>query len=206
MQSVVRCSFLEWGKGFIFSIDGTGNRKKRDVVLLTTYDGRSGQVAHQEVQIDDVREQARTLELNLLMIPLYPGTNYLDRLELGLRLQQARRPIHRVAFGDLHLEHVRSWRETHLGPALQQLGLQAHFPLWQRAYEELKRDFFSSGANAVISAVASDHLASTHVGQDFTPDWLDQLPVNVDQFGENGEYHTLVRPPSGGWRLLKIGA
>ena len=198
------CDVLSWsgGKDSFLALVALARESERDVVLLTTYDGRSGQVAHQEVHIDDVRQQAKDLELNLLLVPLYPETNYLDRLELGLRLQQVRRPIHRVVFGDLHLEHVRSWRETHLGPALLQLGLRAHFPLWQRPYPELRNDFFNSGAAAVISAVASEHLEGTQIGQDFTLDWLDQLPENVDQFGENGEYHTLVCPPDGGWRLL----
>ena len=197
------CDVLSWsgGKDSFLALVALARESERDVVLLTTYDGRSGQVAHQEVHIDDVRQQAKDLELNLLLVPLYPETNYLDRLELGLRLQQVRRPIHRVVFGDLHLEHVRSWRETHLGPALLQLGLRAHFPLWQRPYPELRNDFFNSGAAAVISAVASEHLEGTQIGQEFTLE-ADHLPENVDQFGENGEYHTLVCPPDGGWRLL----
>ena len=174
----------------------------RETVLLTTYDGRSGQVAHQEVHIEDVQQQAKDLELNPLLVPLYPETNYLDRLELGLRLQQVRRPIHRVVFGDLHLEHVRSWRETHLGPRCCSLVCVLIFPYGSAHTQSSENDFFNLGAAAVISAVASEHLEGTQIGQEFTLDWLDQLPENVDQFGENGEYHTLVYPPDGGWRLL----
>ena len=122
------------------------------------------------------------------------------RLELGLRLQQVRRPIHRVVFGDLHLEHVRSWRETHLGPALLQLGLRAHFPLWQRPYPELRNDFFNSGAAAVISAVASEHLEGTQIGFKNLP-LIGPISHQRTTVSENGEYHTLVCPPDG-MRLL----
>ena len=199
------CDVLSWsgGKDSFLALVAMAREGLRDVTLLTTFDGRSGQVAHQEVHIDEVREQARSLQINLMMTPLYPQTEYLERVTLALRLLQTKRPVRRFAFGDLHLEHVRQWREERFGPTLDQLGVQAHFPIWLRDYRKLETDFFSSGARAIVSALASPLLTEgCSVGDIFTPAWLDSLPSEVDRFGENGEFHTRVTPPAGHWRDL----
>lgn len=199
------CDVLSWsgGKDSFLALVAMAREALRDVVLLTTFDGRSGQVAHQEVHIDEVREQARRLRIDLMLTPMYPEGEYLDRVTLALRLLQAKRPIRRMAFGDLHLSHVRQWRESRLGPNLDQLGIHPHFPVWLREYPVLEREFFSSGAEATVSALAPELLAhGCRVGDPFSPAWLDALPELVDRFGENGEFHTRVIPPKGPWSQL----
>ena len=199
------CDVLSWsgGKDSFLALVEMAKEAKRDVTLMTTFDGRSGQVAHQEVHIDDVRAQARTMSIDLLLTPLYPDTPYLDRVETALKLLSAQRDVERMAFGDLHLQHIRAWRLDNLGPVLERLGITPHFPIWEVPYAELEASFFASGAEAALSAVAEPSLAGTcEVGDAFTPSWLAALPEGIDRFGENGEFHTLVRPPASPWRTL----
>ena len=200
------CDVLSWsgGKDSFLALVAMANQAARDVVLLTTFDGRSGQVAHQEVHIDEIRGQAERLSVSLLLVPLYPESDYQNRIITALQLLRAQRPIRRFAFGDLHLEHVRRWRLEHFGTALKALDIEPHFPLWKVPYSDLETVFFSSGATATVSAVADAGLSSIcSVGDRFTADWLDQLPDDVDRFGENGEFHTLVTPPATSWRNLQ---
>ena len=199
------CDVLSWsgGKDSFLALVALAKAGLRDVVLLTTFDGRSGQVAHQEVHVDEIRAQAKALSVNLLLTPLYPETDYLTRVTTAIKLLGTKRPICRVAFGDLHLEHVRDWRSDHLGPPLEAMDLELHFPLWKVPYPELEASFFASGASATLSALSDDTLAAhAAVGDPFTPEWLNQLPAHVDRFGENGEFHTLVSPPKRPWQTL----
>jgi len=199
------CDVLSWsgGKDSFLALVAMAHAAQRDVVLLTTFDGRSGQVAHQEVHIDEIRAQAEKLSVPLLLVPLYPDTDYQDRVITALQLLAAQRPVRRIAFGDLHLEHVRQWRTEHLGASLKALAIEAHFPIWQIPYSDLEAIFFASGATATVSAVSDPGLATVcSVGDRFTIDWLNLLPDGVDRFGENGEFHTLVTPPTTSWRDL----
>ena len=199
------CDVLSWsgGKDSFLALVEMAREGKRDVTLMTTYDGRSGQVAHQEVHVDEVRAQAKRLSIDILLTPLYPDTPYLNRVETALRLLAAQRTVERLAFGDLHLDHIRAWRMDNVGPVLERLGITPHFPIWGVPYDTLEDTFFASGAEASLSAVADAALAQTcAVGDAFTPSWLASLPEGIDRFGENGEFHTLVRPPEAPWQSL----
>ena len=123
------CDVLSWsgGKDSFLALIALAQEAQRDVTLLTTFDGRSGQVAHQEIHVDEVREQARHLQINLMLTPLFPENDYLDRMALALQLIESKQPIRRLAFGDLHLEHVRKWREDNFGPFLSSMNIEPHF-------------------------------------------------------------------------------
>ena len=201
----IECDVLSWsgGKDSFLALKNLAAENKRDVILMTTFDGRTGQVAHQDVHIDDIKAQAESLGINLMLVPLYPQYDYLSRIELALQRVLMGRPVKRLAFGDLHLEHIRDWRETHLGPLLSKMGISSHYPNWLKPYAVLEKEFFGSRASATVSAVANTALSGIcEVGDEFSPQLLDKLPVDIDRFGENGEFHTLVMPPKGGWRKL----
>ena len=203
------CDVLSWsgGKDSFLALVALARRAQRDVVLMTTFDGRSGHVAHQEVHIDDIRAQAQRLSMSLLLVPLYPESDYQERVLTALELLRAERPVRRIAFGDLHLAHVRKWRIDHFGPPLKALDIEPHFPIWQVPYPDLEATFFASGATATVSAVADPVLATgCAAGDEFTTDWLNMLPDGIDRFGENGEFHTLVSPPTTSWRNLAVAA
>ena len=189
------CDVLSWsgGKDSFLALLRLRAEGLREVVLLTTYDGKSGHVAHQDLPVDVVREQARTLGLDLVLVPLFAGTQYLDRLEMGLQLLTRRRHVARMVFGDLHLRHVRAWRESQVGPRVESRDIKLYFPLWDVPYEVLSTELFDADASCRISAVSAPechgHMA---VGDAYTPELISRLPPSVDTFGEHGEFHTVM--------------
>ncbi|CAN8071616.1 unnamed protein product [Agarophyton chilense] len=162
----------------------------RPVILLTTFDSLSGIVAHQEVPIEHIVRQAKVLDVPLLGVPVAGGA-YVRLVSAGLdRLRDHGIEIKRVAFGDLHLQHVRSWRECELAS----LGAQLFYPVWGVPYDSLLKDLEASKATIRISAVDRDRAAleNVEVGDVFSSHFVRRLPDEVDRFGENGEFHTLV--------------
>jgi len=200
---------LSWsgGKDSFVALIALSREAVRDVVLLTSFDGRSRRVAHQEVGLADIEAQAERLGVGLVGVPLYPERDYAGRMALALKRVAARRPVARVVFGDLHLRHVRAWREAELGPAAAAVGATLHFPLWDVPYPELEATLWASGAEVRVSAVAEPALdGRVRVGEPLSAAWMDALPPGIDRMGEQGEFHTRVRPPAGGWRALATRA
>jgi len=162
------------------------------IVLMTTYDPAINLVAHQEINIADVQKQAKVLGLPLLGVPLIPGEDYLGRIELGLEhlKQQGCCPRH-LAFGDLHLEHVLSWRNANLAPLAMRFNANLLYPVLNVDYPALLRLFEDSQATATVSASTAKDVI---VGTEFTRVFTESLPPHIDAFGERGEFHTLLQP------------
>ena len=99
-----------------------------------------------------------------------------------------------LAFGDLHLDHIRKWREDAFARDKRTAALRLSFPLWQADYQALLTDLEASGAVCSISALSSE-IPGVSVGDRFDRKLIDILPESVDPFGENGEFHTLLIPP-----------
>lgn len=202
------CDVLSWsgGKDSMLALARMLAEAARPVVLLSTFDGRSHRVAHQEITTDDLRAQAQALGLPLVLVPLSSEADYLDRLALGLQRIRRERTITRLAFGDLHLEHIRDWREASIGPVAAAAGASLTYPLWQVSYDLLMSAFEASGAAATVSAVAHSGLQRVlQPGAPFGRALVEALPDGIDAFGENGEYHSCAAPPSAraladGWR------
>lgn len=93
-----------------------------------------------------------------------------------------------VAFGDIFLEDLRTYREDNLA----KVKLKGLFPLWKRNTEELALKFIELGFKAVISCVDSEFLDRSFAGRAFDKKFLSELPENVDPCGENGEFHSFV--------------
>lgn len=188
------CDVLFWsgGKDSYLTYKALQEEQARPLVLLTTFDGRSEIIAHQELALEQIQEQAYILELPLLCVPLYPGSEYTERVGMAIDMLIRRLPVRRLVFGDLHLAHIKQWREEAL--ANRWPGVSLHFPLWQVPYERLMAQLVDSGAQCTISAVVSDALTHlVEVGQTFDQSLLRVLPEGIDPFGENGEFHTYIR-------------
>ena len=112
----------------------------RPTVLLTTFDGQSEQVAHQEVLIGDIRRQREALGCAQVLVPLFPGMDYMDRVLFGIQILQRRPEVARLVFGDLHLDHVRTWRAETLKACPELSNIPMHLPLWGVSYEDLLDD------------------------------------------------------------------
>ena len=158
------------------------------IVLLTTFDVSSGMIAHQDLHIDVIVSQAKKLEVSLLGVPLHPGQEYLDQLVPALALVPN---ANALCFGDLHLEHIREWREQAFKTRSDFAHLQLKFPLWGESYPDLLAVLEGANVECIVSAVM-DADVGVSVGDKFDRDLVSRLPAHVDAFGENGEFHTRV--------------
>ncbi len=178
--------FWSGGKDSFLAYRALERAGEREIVLLTTFDAKSRIIAHQEIAIEDVTAQAAALGAPLVGVPLHEGGDYLQQLVPALDLVPG---CTRLAFGDLHLETIRQWREEAFGgdPRTAQMSLE--FPLWQADHAALLDDLEASGAECVVSAVRAD-VAGVAVGERFDRALVARLVEGVDPFGENGEFHT----------------
>ena len=166
-----------------------------ELALLTTFSADSRIVAHQEVGIADVARQGRALNLDLIGVPLQTGTPYLAAVQAGLDCLLAEDPntsISQLIFGDLHLAHIRSWRERELSS----FGYELRYPLWETPFPELLVDLERSGVPCVVTACADtpDDANAIKVGEPFDAKLAERVSaLGWDAFGENGEFHTLAQ-------------
>ncbi len=193
----VKVLFFSGGKDSFLSIRATLKKyilekkiEKLCIILLTTFDSKSRIVGHQEIPIKTIEKQARHLNIPLIGVPLHPGSSesYVDRLRAALDVVVKRvgRGIDALIFGDLHLEHIRSWRDT----ALKELGIPLEYPLWQLPYDDLSNDLERSGIKIRVSASTVDYIYCNEI---YDRCLMDRAKAhNADTFGENGEFHTCV--------------
>jgi diphthamide synthase (EF-2-diphthine--ammonia ligase) len=215
----------------------TSDNEKFGLVLMTTFDATTRVIAHQEVSIDQVVRQAQHLNLALVGIPLRRGSGeaYVDRIRQGLAVIQSKmddltddidddddsdkndilssgprkRIISSLVFGDLHLSHIREWRES----ALSVFGVALEYPVWNVPYSYLMQDLEDSKVPCIISASTVQSIA---VGTLFTRQFYNQVlrldaekhessesllltdetsttTNKIDGFGEQGEFHSLAQ-------------
>lgn len=96
--------------------------------------------------------------------------------------------VEQVAFGDLFLQDIRSYREEKLA----QIGMSGLFPLWGRNTRDLAREFIDGSFRAVLCCVDPKKLSKEFCGMEFDATFLESIPASVDPCGENGEFHTFV--------------
>jgi len=194
----IKILFFSGGKDSFLTIRAllrsNKSRKKVLIILLTTFDSTSRVIAHQEMHIETVVKQATHLNLPLLGVPVHRASkeSYTERISRALNViaEQVggKDKISSLVFGDLHLEHIRSWREKELGP----LGYHLEFPLWQVSFVELSKDLQASGIKVVVSASTKSGI---DVGDEYNQTFLQKIldMGEIDMFGENGEFHTVAQ-------------
>lgn len=186
-------ALLAWssGKDSAYALWTLGRCPDLDVVgLLTTLNSSVGRVSMHGVHESVLDAQAEACGLPLLKVWLPdPCSDEVYRAAMAEALDEARGlGVEAVAFGDLFLEDVRSYRETQLAQA----GLRALFPLWGRPTGTLARDMIGAGLSAVVTCVDTDQLGASFVGRSYDAGFLEDLPASVDPCGERGEFHTVT--------------
>jgi len=185
--------FWSGGKDSFLALRALRREDARPVVLMTTFEDATEIVAHQQVRLADIERQVTALGVPCVLVPLFAGPSYEARIQLGLLAVQRRARIVRIAFGDLHLEHIRQWREDRLAPLADGLGAALHYPIWQVPYDALADDLRAAGVACRVSAVDVDRVGgAVAIGDLYGPELRARLPADVDAFGENGEFHTYV--------------
>ena len=93
-----------------------------------------------------------------------------------------------MAFGDLFLEDIRSYRIQKLANT----GIEPLFPVWGIPTRELADQMIAAGLRARLTCVDPKQLAASFVGREFDAALLAELPPAVDPCGERGEFHTFT--------------
>jgi uncharacterized protein (TIGR00290 family) len=160
------------------------------VGLLTTMNSSVDRVSMHASRASVLEAQARAAGLTLLTLPLPdPCSDEEYRATMGAAIAEAKdRGVEAIAFGDLFLDDVRSYRESQLADT----GIVPLFPLWGEPTELVAHRLIDAGFRAIITCVDSEQLCPSFAGRHFDYVLLEDLPTNVDPCGENGEFHTVV--------------
>lgn len=158
--------------------------------LLTTINEAFDRVSMHGVRRSLVEAQARAAGLPIHVVELPESCpNDVYEARMAAFIETARTAgVQAIAFGDLFLEDIRSYREA----KLQGSGITPLFPLWGKNTEELAREMISGGVGARIVALDPRVMRRDLVGRRYDEDFLAALPPGVDPCGENGEFHTFV--------------
>lgn len=179
------------GKDCAWALHLLRQRPDIEVVgLLTTINAEFDRVAMHGTRRSILVAQAAAADLPLWIIPLpWPCSNeiYEERIADACRRGVTER-IDAIAFGDLFLRDVRTYREKQLNPT----GIEPLFPLWDIATDELARSMINGGLRAKLVCVDSRQLDPSFAGRDFDALLLDELPSTIDPCGERGEFHSCV--------------
>ena len=159
--------------------------------LLTTFVQGYDRVSMHGVRRALLEEQAKCLGIPLeqLFLPQRSSNEeYVGAFKEALTGSR-KAGVSAVAFGDIFLEDVRSFREEQI---LKEAEMRGVFPLWKKDTVELAHSFISLGFKAVTTCVDASALGQEFVGREFDEEFLSGLPSSVDPCGENGEFHSFV--------------
>jgi uncharacterized protein (TIGR00290 family) len=162
----------------------------RVAALLTTVTEGYERISMHGVRRELLERQAESIGLPLHEVRIPPqcvNPVYEARMEEALRLYYGR-GVRRVAFGDIFLEDLRSYRENNLA----RLGMTALFPLWKRNTRELIGFFHARRFRAIATCVDTTVLDPSFAGRQLDDSFFGDLPPGADPCGENGEFHTFV--------------
>jgi len=184
---------LSWssGKDSAWTLHVLRQRTDIEIVgLLTTLNAEFERVAMHGTRLSVLEAQAGAAQLPLWVIPLpWPCSNEQYERRMAEACDRAiREHVDAIAFGDLFLADVRSYRERQL----KATGLKPLFPLWELPTEDLARTMIEGGLRARITCVDTKQLPAEFAGREFDAKLLRDLPSGADPCGERGEFHTCV--------------
>jgi uncharacterized protein (TIGR00290 family) len=160
------------------------------VALLTTVTEGYDRIAMHGVRRELLQRQAKSIGLPLHEVRIPPqcvNSIYEARMEEALRLFY-NQGVRKVAFGDIFLEDLRTYREKNL----ERIGMTALFPIWKRDTRELIQFFHQQRFRAVAACIDSKILDASFAGRELDESFFRDLPPSADPCGENGEFHTFV--------------
>src|SRR5690242_1775979 len=137
------------------------------VALLTAVTREYDRISIHGVRRSLLDAQTAALRLPVEEIPLSPkSTNEEYEAAFCSAVDSARRNypgVRHVAFGDLFLEDVRSYRER----LLRRAGVEPLFPLWGMDTAALARQFIRDGFVAHLVCVDTQQLDASFAGRHF---------------------------------------
>jgi uncharacterized protein (TIGR00290 family) len=158
--------------------------------LLTTVTEGYERISMHGVRRELLLRQAESIGLPLHEVRIPPqcvNPIYEARMEEALRAHYDQ-GVRKVAFGDIFLEDLRSYREKNLA----RIGMTALFPIWKRDTHELIQFFHAQLFRAIAACVDPKVLGPSFAGRELDESFFRDLPPAADPCGENGEFHTFV--------------
>lgn len=158
--------------------------------LLTTFTDEYDRASMHGVRRELLWAQAAAAGLPMIEvgIPAPCRMEEYSRIMGGAMREAVEAGIAGVAYGDLFLEDVRSYREERLS----EVGLEGIFPLWGADTRALAHRFIALGFRARIVCIDTEQLDKSFIGRAIDHTLLDALPDGIDPCGENGEFHSFV--------------
>jgi uncharacterized protein (TIGR00290 family) len=171
------------------------------VSLLTTVAAEYDRVSHHGVRAQLLEVQAAAVGLSLQKLSISTQSanpcrtdgndgvmQEYERLMTDTMLGYKAAGVTHVAFGDIFLQNLRTYRESNLA----RVGMKGIFPIWQRGTAELVQTFLGLGFKAYLTCVDAKKLAKAFAGRALDGQCIHDLPADVDPCGEHGEYHSFV--------------
>ena len=158
------------------------------IALLTTFNEADESSSAHSVPLTLMEKQVEAIGIELYPIFINKSPGDYEHKMLQAVEYFKRKGVKHFIFGDLYLDEIRTYRESKLNPH----GIEVVEPIWSNFPEETIQTFLNSGLKAKIITTQADKLDESYIGQDLTPELINNLPIDVDVCGENGEYHTFV--------------
>ena len=186
-------ALIAWssGKDSAWALHEARRSGDYDIIgALTTVTDSFARVSMHGVREELLLAQLKATGLTPIIIRIpYPCPNEIYEREMAAAVQEAKaRGITHMIFGDLFLEDVRAYRERQLAGT----GITPVFPLWLQPTSGLARAMIAAGMEAHLAVVDLKKLPAGFAGRRYDADLLDELPVDSDPCGENGEFHSFV--------------
>jgi uncharacterized protein (TIGR00290 family) len=167
-----------------------GEDRYNIVSLITTVTEDYSRVSMHGFRRSLLEAQALSLGIPLyeIIIPAHcTDTDYAQKM-LEAMNHWKQRGVTAVAFGDIHLADIRTYREEKLSSA----GMSALFPLWGISTKDIVHTFLDEKYRGIITCVDTTQLDCAFAGREMDASFLRDLPAGVDPCGEKGEYHSFV--------------
>lgn len=186
-------TLLSWssGKDSAWALHVLRQQQDIEVVgLFCTFNKKYERVAMHAVRNELICQQAERVGLPLHLIPIPdPCSDSEYKAIMADFIEGVKsKGIKCIAFGDLFLEEVRSYRED----SLADTGITPLFPLWGMPTNELSKEMVSSGLRAIITCIDPKQLSAEFSGHVYDSSFLTQIPDSIDPCGEKGEFHSFA--------------
>ena len=181
--------FWSGGKDSAMALQSVQNNEDFELVaLVTTLNEEFKRISMHGIPelILDRQCQALGLQVFKMWVPNQPDNSLYEHAFLELCRVLKKQGIEVLAFGDIHLEDLRKYREE----LVSRGGLEAFFPLWKTPTIELINNFIANGFKAITCCINTSVLSTDWIGRQLDNNFIEDLPDGVDLCGENGEYHT----------------
>lgn len=155
--------------------------------LLTSVNGNNKRVSLHGIHQTLIEAQSQSIGIPLKIVYVFEGNNEEYEKQMHEVLMQVKSEgIGTVVFGDIFLEDLRQYRVDNLA----KIKMKALFPLWRKNTMQLVLEFIELNYKTVLCCVNDAYLNKNDVGKEITRQLIDNLPLDVDVCGENGEYHS----------------